>query len=104
MKTNTPWPGYSSKRMPDNAPQNNSQQPWKHSARSRRLLVIRGSDISGNRLFAISCASHMLALAARALIRAVGSYRLFNFQSESVQVLGRPGEHLSFSIGDKITQ
>ena len=70
------------------------QQPWKHSARSCRLSVMRGSDISGNRLFAISCASR---------IRAVRSYRLSNFQGESVQVFGRPGEHLSFSIGEKIT-
>ena len=68
-----------------------------------RLLVMRGSDISGNRLFATSCASYTLALAARALIRAVCRYRLFNFRSESIQVFGRFGEHFSFSIGDKIT-
>jgi hypothetical protein len=48
-------------------------------------------------------ASHTLALAARALIRAVCRYRLFNFRSESIQVFGRFGEHFSFSIGDKIT-
>jgi hypothetical protein len=50
--------------------------------------------ISGNRLFASSCASY---------IHAVRSYRLFNFQGEIDQVFGRPGEHLAFFIGDKIT-
>jgi hypothetical protein len=46
----------------------------------------------------------MLTLAARAHIRAACRYRLFNFQSESVQVLGRLGEHLPLPISDKSAQ
>ena len=69
----------------------------------RRLWLMGGSDISSNRRFGISRASHMLALVARALIRAVCSYRLFNFRSEGVQVLGCLGENFPFSIADKGT-
>jgi hypothetical protein len=62
-----------------------------------------GSEINGSRLLAIFWTSRIHALAARALICAVCNYRLFNFESESVQVFGCPGEHFSLTIGNKIT-
>lgn len=65
---------------------------------------MRNGAVRDDRRFGICVASHMLALAARALFRAACRYGLFNFQSESVQVLGRLGENLPFSIGDESTQ
>ena len=67
--------------------------------------MMSGTSISGNRLLAISGTSRIHTLAARARIRAVCCcYRLFKFESESVQVFSRLGEHFSFSIGGKLTQ
>ena len=71
--------------------------------RSRDRLMMRDSHISSNRLFVIGWASHMHALAPFPVISSVCGYRLFNFQSKTVQMFGRSCEHFSFPVGGKTT-
>jgi hypothetical protein len=66
--------------------------------------MTRGTSSSSDGLFTISGASRIHTLVVRAFVRAVCCDCLFKFESKSVQVFGRPGEHLSFSIGDKLAQ
>jgi hypothetical protein len=72
-------------------------------ARSRRLLLMGGSDFSYNDLFVICRARLHNDFGPRALISRVCGYRLFKFQRESVQVFGRFGKHFAFPVRGETT-
>ena len=65
--------------------------------------MMRNTQFGSDRLFVIGWTSHMHALASLAVINSVCGYRLFNFQSKTVQMFGRSCEHFSFPVGGKTT-
>jgi hypothetical protein len=73
-------------------------------ARSRRLLLMGGSDFSYNDLFFVICRARLHNdFGPRALISCVCGYRLFKFRRESVQVFGRFGKHFAFPVRGETT-